>query len=51
MTGKVDLQVIRDLMGHASVKQTEIYAHLVRKNGTDALKKVAEARAEDAAGE
>lgn len=44
-----ELQVIRDLMGHQSIKTTEIYAHLLRKNGQEALKKVGEARAKEGA--
>lgn len=43
-----DLLIIRDLMGHKSVKTTEIYAHLMRKNGRDAIARVAKARKGDA---
>lgn len=41
----VPLLTIRDLMGHQSVKTTEVYAHLVRKNGRDAIEMTATARA------
>jgi integrase len=42
----VPLLTIRDLMGHQSVKTTEIYAHLVRKNGRDAIEMATRARAQ-----
>ncbi len=45
----VDIFVICNLMGHQSVNTTSIYAHLIRKNGRDAVAKAAEARAGDGA--
>ncbi len=45
----VELIVVRDLMGHQSVKTTEVYSHLCRKNGRDAVDKATRARLADAA--
>ncbi|MDR3159908.1 MAG: tyrosine-type recombinase/integrase, partial [Zoogloeaceae bacterium] len=35
------IYVVRDLLGHASVRQTEIYAHLAPDQGISAVRRLA----------
>ena len=36
-SGKVDIRVLKDILGHEQLNTTQIYTHLVSKNMEDAM--------------
>ena len=36
-SGKVDIRVLKDILGHEQLNTTQIYTHLVSKNLSDAM--------------
>ena len=36
-SGKVDIRVLKDILGHEQLNTTQIYTHLVSKNLEDAM--------------